>query len=106
MAAWCLGASPVKLLQARSEGSCTYLDTELGITILHGAELLERRKRRRKKKRSLLEVQAKGFVHLLHWGVCKYNPEVTAAKAQCNYEALMSIWDRWSLSLLRWLELV
>lgn len=89
--------------KATSDGSCTYLNTELGIAVLHGAELLERRMRRRRRKRrwwlrrSLLEVRAKGLAHLLQGSVCKPNPCATAAKAQCNDTALMSIWDRQSL---------
>lgn len=50
--------------KSTSEGSCTYLTAELGITVLHGAELLERRRRR--SRRSPLEVQARECFN----GVC------------------------------------
>lgn len=73
--------------KATSEGSCTYLTAQLGITVLHRAELLERRRSRR----SLLEMQAKG---VLQWCVCKCNPWVTAAKAQCNYKGFW--WAFWT----------
>lgn len=71
--------------KAPREGSCTYLRAELGSAVLHGAELLERRSRWRRMsntrwRRSLVEVQARWFTHLLQGSVCKCKPEVRAPK--------------------------
>lgn len=71
-----------KQRKTTSKGSCTNLTTQLGIAVVHGAELPERM------RGSLLEVPAKGVAHLLHWTVGNHSLWVTA---QRNYKGLMSI---------------